>query len=162
VAGGLHMLVHAVAKITLFMCAGAIYVATGASKVSEMGGLGRSMPVVFSCFLVGALCVIGLPPFAGMWSKFLLISAAFGTKEWFTAAAMIVSSLLGLLYLAPVALRALLPPVGDGSPRAFIRPGGAPGPAVAAVVATSIGCVVLFLFADAVTAYLAPITGRAR
>ena len=45
---------------------------------------------------------------------------------------------------------------------AFIRPGGAPGPAVAAVVVTSIGCVVLFLFADAVTAYLAPITGRAR
>lgn len=162
VAGGLHMLVHAFAKITLFMCAGAIYVATGASKVSEMRGLGRSMPVVFSCFLVGALCVVGLPPFAGMWSKFLLISAAFGTKEWYTAAAMIVSSLLGLLYLAPVALRALLQPVGDGSPRAFIRPGGAPGPAVAALVATAIACVGLFLLADAVTTYLAPITGRAR
>ena len=47
VAGGLHMVFHAVAKITLFMCAGAIYVATGASKVSEMEGLGRRMPVVF-------------------------------------------------------------------------------------------------------------------
>ncbi|HOZ28666.1 MAG TPA: proton-conducting transporter membrane subunit, partial [Hyphomonadaceae bacterium] len=150
------------AKITLFMCAGAIYVATGASKVSEMRGLGRSMPIVFSCFLVGALCVIGLPPFAGMWSKFLLLNAAFGTKEWVTAAAMIVSSLLGLIYLAPVALRALLQPVGDGSPRAFIRPGGAPGPVVAAVMVTAAACVVLFVLADAVVAYLAPMTGRVR
>lgn len=162
VAGGLHMLVHAFAKITLFLCAGAIYVATGASKVSEMHGLGRSMPIVFSCFLIGALCIVGLPPFAGMWSKFLLITAAFGTKEWITAAAMIVSSLLGLLYLAPVALRALLQPLGDGSPRAFIRPGGAPGPTVAAVMATAAACVALFLLADAVVAYLAPMTGRVR
>ena len=162
VAGGLHMLVHAFAKITLFMCAGAIYVATGASRVSEMRGLGRSMPIVFSCFLIGALCVIGLPPFAGMWSKFLLIKAAFGTREWFTAAAMVISSLLGLLYLAPVALRALLQPVGDGSPRAFIRPGGAPGPAVAALMITAAVCVALFLLADGVVSYLAPIAGRAR
>lgn len=162
VAGGLHMLVHAFAKITLFMCAGAIYVATGASKVSEIHGLGRSMPIVFSCFLIGALCVVGLPPFAGMWSKFLLITAAFGTREWITAAAMIVSSLLGLLYLAPIALRALLQPLGDGSPRAFIRPGGAPGPAVAAVMATASTCIALFLLADAVVAYLVPMTGRVR
>lgn len=161
VAGGLHMLVHAFAKITLFMCAGAIYVATGASKVSEMRGLGRSMPIVFSCFLIGALCVIGMPPFAGMWSKFLLLNAAFATREWLTAAAMIVSSLLGLLYLVQVPLRALLQPAGDGSPRAFIRPGGAPGSTVAAVMITSAACVALFLLADAIVAYLAPIAVRA-
>ncbi|MEQ1609130.1 MAG: proton-conducting transporter membrane subunit [Hyphomonadaceae bacterium] len=161
VAGGLHMLIHAFAKITLFMCAGAIYVATGASKVSEMRGLGRSMPIVFACFLAGALCVVGLPPFAGMWSKFLLITAAFGTQTWITAAAVIVSSLLGLLYLAPVAIRALLPPAGDGSSGGFIRPYGAPGPVVAALAITAAGCVALFLFADAVAAYLAPIARRA-
>ena len=40
---------------------------------------------------------------------------------------MIVSSLLGLLYLAPVALRGLLPPQGEIASRGFIRPGGAPG-----------------------------------
>lgn len=162
VAGGLHMLFHAVAKITLFMCAGAIYVATGASRVSEMRGLGRSMPIVFSCFLIGALSVIGLPPFAGMWSKFLLITASFGTREWVTAAAMIVSSLLGLIYLVPVAIRALLQPAGDGSPRGFIRPGGAPGPAGAALMATAAGCVALFFLADAVASYLAPIAVRVR
>ncbi|MCW0207809.1 MAG: proton-conducting transporter membrane subunit, partial [Achromobacter sp.] len=69
IAGGLHMVFHAVAKITLFMCAGAIYVATGASKVSEMEGLGRRMPVVFVCFMLASFSIIGLPPMAGMWSK---------------------------------------------------------------------------------------------
>lgn len=160
VAGGLHMLVHAFAKITLFFCAGAIYVATGASKVSEMRAMGRSMPIVFTCFLVGALCVVGLPPFAGMWSKFLLITAAFGTLEWVTAAAMIVSSLFGLLYLAPVAIRGLLPAQGEVASRGFIRPGGAPGPSVAALIVTAVMCVALFALADEIVRYLAPIAER--
>ncbi len=162
VAGGLHMVFHAVAKITLFMCAGAIYVATGASRVSEMHGLGRRMPVVFACFLIGAVSVVGLPPFAGMWSKFLLINAAFGTHEWWTAAAMIASSLLGLVYLAPVGLRALLPPAGEASPREFIRPDGARGPMAAALIATAGACLILFFLADYLADYLAPIRGGGR
>jgi multicomponent Na+:H+ antiporter subunit D len=161
VAGGLHMVTHAVGKITLFMCAGAIYVATGAAKVSQMRGLGRRMPVVFVCFLVGALSVIGLPPFAGFWSKFLLITASFGSEEWVTAAAMIVSSLLGLLYLAPVAIRALLPPDSDAPPRDFVHPGGAPGLTIAPLVVTAIACLALFFFANEITSFLSPIAGAA-
>jgi multicomponent Na+:H+ antiporter subunit D len=161
IAGGLHMLMHAVAKITLFMCAGAIYVATGANKVSEMRGLGRRMPIVFTCFLIGALSVVGLPPFGGMWSKFLLITASFGSEEWITAAALIVSSLLSMLYLAPIAIRGLLPPVNDAPSAEFTRPGGAPGLTVAAVIITSAACIALFFFADEVTALLSPIAGGA-
>ncbi|HPN05439.1 MAG TPA: proton-conducting transporter membrane subunit [Hyphomonadaceae bacterium] len=161
VAGGLHMLVHAFAKITLFFCAGAIYVATGASKVSEMRAMGRAMPIVFTCFFIGALCVVGLPPFGGAWSKFLLITAAFGTLEWATAAAMIVSSLLGLLYLVPVAVRGLLPVQGEVASRGFIRPGGAPGSSVAALMVTAGMCLALFLLADEIVRYLAPIAERA-
>jgi multicomponent Na+:H+ antiporter subunit D len=161
VAGGLHMLTHAVGKITLFMCAGAIYVASGVSRVSQMRGLGRRMPIVFSCFLVGALSVTGMPPFAGMWSKFLLITASFGSEEWITAAAMVVSSLLSLFYLAPVAIRGLLPPVGDTPAAEFIRPGGAPGVAVAPIVITAFACVALFFTSDEVTAFLIPIAGGA-
>ena len=157
VAGGLHMVFHAVAKMTLFMCAGAIYVATGANRVSEMGGLGRRMPVVFVCFLIASLSVIGLPPMAGMWSKFLLVKAAFGSNAWLTAAAMIASSLLSVVYLLPVAFRALFPPQGDPASRDFERPGGTPGVAVAAIVITSAACVVLFLFADPIAQYLDPI-----
>lgn len=157
VAGGLHMMFHAVAKITLFMCAGAIYVATGASRVSEMGGLGRRMPIVFACFLIAGLSVVGLPPMAGMWSKLLLVTASFGSGEWFTALALILSSLLTLCYIAPVAFKALFPAKGDAPPRDYLRPGGAPSPAVAALVVTAVGCVVLFLVADPVANFLAPI-----
>ncbi len=161
IAGGLHMVTHAVAKITLFMCAGAIYVASGATKVSEMRGLGRRMPIVFTCFLIGALSVVGLPPFAGMWSKFLLLTASFGSEEWITAAAMIVSSLLSIFYLAPIAIRGLLPPSGDAPPAEFIRPGGAPGLTIAPVMITAAACIALFFLADEVTSFLIPIAGAA-
>lgn len=157
VAGGLHMVFHAIAKITLFMCAGAIYVATGASRVSEMGGLGRRMPFVFACFFVASVSVVGLPPLAGMWSKFLLVSASFGSGEWVTAAAMIVSSLLSLCYLLPVSFRALFPPVGDLAVRDFVRPGGSPGLALAAIMMTAAACLVLFFLADPVANFLAPL-----
>lgn len=161
-AGGLHMVAHAVGKITLFMCAGAIYVAAGATKVSQMRGLGRRMPIVFFCFLIGALSVIGLPPLAGFWSKFLLLSASFGSAEWATAAAMIVSSLLGLFYLAPVGIRGLLPPDSDGQPIHFIRPGGAPGIVVLSLTITAAACVALFFLADEIVDFLAPVAGVAR
>ena len=157
VAGGLHMVFHAVAKITLFMCAGAIYVATGASRVSEMGGLGRRMPWVFTAFLVASLGIIGLPPMAAMWSKLLMMTAAFETGHWVFAAALVASSLLGLVYLLPIAFRALFSPLGEPAAREFVRPGGTPGTAVFAVCAGAAGCVVLFFAADALANYLAPI-----
>jgi multicomponent Na+:H+ antiporter subunit D len=150
------MVMHAVAKITLFMCAGAIYVATGASKVSEMGGAGRRMPAVFACFALASLAVIGLPPMGGMWSKFLLVDASLGSGEWITAAAMIVSSLLSVAYLLPVAFRALFAPPAVKGPD-FIRPGGTPAPVLVATGVTALACIALFVFADPIARFLDPI-----
>lgn len=158
VAGGLHMVFHAVAKITLFMCAGAIYVATGASRVSDMGGLGRRMPWVFVAFLVASFAIVGLPPMAAMWSKFLLMSASFGTGEWLTAWALVASSLLSLVYLVSISFRALFPPMGATPSRDFVRPGGTPGTALFALCLTAAGCIVLFFLADWLAHYLAPIS----
>ncbi|MEZ6091428.1 MAG: proton-conducting transporter membrane subunit [Pirellulaceae bacterium] len=69
--GGMHIAMHAVGKITLFFCAGAIYVATHKKDISEMQGLGRSMPFTFAAFLVASVSIIGLPPGGGAWSKWL-------------------------------------------------------------------------------------------
>ncbi|OYX51082.1 MAG: cation:proton antiporter [Alphaproteobacteria bacterium 32-64-14] len=157
VAGGLHMVFHAVAKITLFMCAGAIYVATGANRVSEIGGLGRRMPWVFVAFLAASFAIVGLPPMAAMWSKFLLITASFGSGEWFTAAALIASSLLSLVFLMPVAFRALFSPAGDGAGGEFVRPGGTPVTSLVALCVTAAACVVLFVAVEPLADYLAPI-----
>jgi len=156
VAGGLHMVVHATAKITLFMCAGAIYVATGAAKISDMGGAGRRMPILLTFFFVASLSVIGLPPTGGMWSKFLLVDASFGSGEWLTAAAMVVSSLLSVAYLLPVAFNGLFSPAGVKGPE-FTRPGGVPGAALTAVGVTAIGCLALFVAAEFIADYLEPL-----
>jgi multicomponent Na+:H+ antiporter subunit D len=155
-AGGLHLLMHAFGKITLFMCAGAIYVATGISRVSEMRGLGRRMPLTFAAFLLAALSVIGLPPLGGFWSKFLLITASFSAGQGATAWAMIASSLLSTLYLLPIAVVGLLPVRGT-LPAAFTLPGGAPRMTLAPLAITAAACLLLFGLADPVLTFLQPV-----
>ncbi|HMQ23756.1 MAG TPA: proton-conducting transporter membrane subunit, partial [Planctomycetota bacterium] len=76
IGSGMHIAMHAAAKITLFFCAGAIMVATHKTDVSQMRGLGRRMPVTFGAFFVASLSIIGLPPTGGSWSKFFLAMGA--------------------------------------------------------------------------------------
>jgi multicomponent Na+:H+ antiporter subunit D len=154
-AGGLHMVTHAFGKITLFICAGVVQVATGAENVSEMRGLGRRMPLVWIAFLIGALSVIGLPPFGGFWSKFMLVRAAFEAGQPVSAWAMIASSLLAVGYLLPPAMLALMPAQDAPAPRPFSRAGGAPNLAIMPLALTAGGALLLFVFAGAVYAFLA-------
>jgi multicomponent Na+:H+ antiporter subunit D len=122
IGGGMHIAMHAVGKITLFFCAGAIYVATHKKYVSEMKGLGRQMPFTFGAFLLASLCIIGLPPGGGAWSKWFL---ATGTVEravesgqshfYFLTAALMISSLLNIAYLIPIPMIAFMKsPEKDG------------------------------------------------
>ncbi|HBL95183.1 MAG TPA: cation:proton antiporter, partial [Hyphomonas sp.] len=74
--GALQIAAHAVGKMTLFMCAGAIYVATGLTNISDMRGLGRKMPIVFIAFFIATLSIIGIPPMAGAWAKYELMQGA--------------------------------------------------------------------------------------
>ena len=72
IGGGMHIVMHAAGKITLFFCAGAIYVAHHKTEISQLDGLGRKMPFTFAAFLIGSLSIIGLPPFGGVWSKWVI------------------------------------------------------------------------------------------
>src|SRR6056297_3134308 len=66
ITGGLlHIANHAFAKITLFFCAGAIFVASGKKDISEMGGLGWRMPFTMAAFALASLSMIGVPPVSG-------------------------------------------------------------------------------------------------
>jgi multicomponent Na+:H+ antiporter subunit D len=61
--GGLtHMVYHAVVKITMFCCAGAILHKSGREYVYDLENFGRVMPVVFAAFTVSSFALIGLPP----------------------------------------------------------------------------------------------------
>ena len=88
--------------------------------------------------------------------------ASFSTAEWITGAALVISSLLSFFYLAPIAVRGLLAPQEDAAPPEFVRPGGAPGLAVAPLVATAIACLVLFFFAGEIADFLAPVARAAQ
>ncbi len=74
--GVMHIAHHAFSKITLFMAAGAIYVATHYRRISQMPGLGRRMPWTFGAFAIASLSMIGVPPVCGFVSKWYLASGA--------------------------------------------------------------------------------------
>lgn len=72
-AGGVfHMLNHAIYKCCLFLCGGAVEQASGTSELEKLGGLGRKMPVTFTCCLIAALSISGIPPLNGFVSKWMV------------------------------------------------------------------------------------------
>ena len=95
----LHIVMHAAGKITLFFCAGAIYVQAHLTKVSDLDGQGREMPWVFAAFFVGALSIIGIPPLGGSWSKFMLMVGAADAGYIAILVVLGLSSLLNVYYL---------------------------------------------------------------
>lgn len=112
IAGGvIQLAAHALGKITLFMCAGAIYVASGKTKISEMQGLGRVMPFTFGAFLLGALCIIGIPPTGGAWSKWFLMMGAADAGHLVIIGVWMLSSLLSIAYLIPLVARGFFLPL---------------------------------------------------
>ena len=121
VGAGLQIIMHAWGKITLFMCAGAIYTVAHRSDISSFDGLGRSMPWVFGAFLVGALSIIGVPPMGGSWPKYFLMVGALDSGQAILMAALIVSSILNVIYLTPIAIRGFLKPPKDPQKDAKIR-----------------------------------------
>jgi multicomponent Na+:H+ antiporter subunit D len=100
--GVIHIAMHAFGKITLFFCAGAIFVATGKKYISQMSGLGRRMPFTFGAFFIGALGVIGLPPTGGFYSKWNLILGTLEAQQTIFILVLLVSSFLNAFYFLPI------------------------------------------------------------
>ncbi len=72
-AGGLfHMLNHSIYKASLFLTGGAVMHRTGETELDRLGGLGKTMPLTFACFLVSAFSISGIPPFNGFVSKWMV------------------------------------------------------------------------------------------
>lgn len=103
IEGGLfHIAAHAFSKITLFFCAGAIYVATHKKNISEMSGLGRTMPWTFGAFALASLSMIGAPPVGGFISKLYLLVGALDAGSIGILLVLITSTLLNAAYFVPV------------------------------------------------------------
>lgn len=164
--GAMQIAAHAAGKMTLFMCAGAIYVAAHKTLVSELRGLGRKMPFTFIAFFIGAMSIVGLPPLGGSWPKFLLMLGAADAGELAIIGVLIVSSLLNVVYLLSIPAQAFyLEPApagekaqGSGAKTIDWRSlQEAPALCVVPPIITAAFALLLFIFADPFYAYLAPI-----
>ncbi len=101
-----HMVTHAAMKITLFFCAGAIYVHTGKKKVSQLDGIGHQMPVTLAAFGVGAVGLAGVPLVGGFVSKWYLAAGSVDAGGLVFLGVLLLSGILNAAYLVPIVTRA--------------------------------------------------------
>ena len=147
IGGGMHIAMHAFGKITLFFAAGAILVAAHEKDISRMHGLGRTMPITFGAFFIGALSIIGLPPAGGSWSKWFLGMGTLEAGQVGLLAVLMVSSLLGLYYLLEVPVKAFFfkPPEDAHRPEGIHE---APTASLIAMIVTAAATIGLFVYPD--------------
>ncbi len=94
----MHVIYHAIVKALLFMVLGIVIHTTGKRKITELGGLGRSMPVTAACAVVGALTIAGTPPLCIFDSEWLIFTGGFQTPYLGLAIASLFASLLTVAY----------------------------------------------------------------
>lgn len=106
VIGGLVHLVHqGLMKITLFFCAGAFDQQAGITRIDALDGIGVRMPWTATCFSIGAMGMIGLPPTAGFVTKIYLGVGALQSGASWAVAVLMVSTLLNAAYFLPLVYR---------------------------------------------------------
>lgn len=174
IGSSMHIATHAFGKITLFFCAGAILVAAHKSKISEMRGLGRQMPLTMIAFFIASLSIIGVPPTGGTWSKWFLLMGTIETEQWILMVVLMISSLLNIAYLLPIPFHAFFSKpllenkdissnnqetmdLDTHKEQEQIKE--APWPSLIAIGITTLGCLILFIYPqplfDLATAILA-------
>ncbi len=160
IQGGLvHIANHAFAKITLFFCAGAIYVATHKKTISEMSGLGRSMPFTFAAFAIASLSMIGAPPVAGFVTKWKLLVGTMEMESHYIGILLVLlaSTLLNVAYFAPVTYRAFFGKRPEGEVYAGIKE--APLTMVVPIMIAAIISVVIGIYPDFMMNFVKAVTG---
>ena len=108
----IHMIYHAFIKICSFFCVGAVMSKTGKRYVHEIDGFGKRMPIVFTCFTISALALMGVPGTAGFISKWYLALAAISGDNPLTyvgVGALLISALLTAIYMLTIVIRAYFP-----------------------------------------------------
>jgi NADH-quinone oxidoreductase subunit L len=107
-AGLFHLMTHAFFKALLFMAAGSVISAMGGEQnMDRMGGFRRAMPFTFVLFVIGALALAGVPPFAGLFSKDEILVFAFERGGFYAVLGVLgyVGSLLTAFYAGRMVFR---------------------------------------------------------
>ncbi|MEW5784343.1 MAG: monovalent cation/H+ antiporter subunit D family protein [Bacillota bacterium] len=102
VAAFMHLIVHALMKTCLFLCAGAIYYQTGRKKVTQLAGLGAKMPLTAAAMTVASFSMVGIPLTGGFISKFMLARGSIEAGYPYFIILIVVSGLLNAMYYFPI------------------------------------------------------------
>lgn len=106
VGGLLHLVNHAVIKIALFFCVGAIYFTTEKKTIQEIKGIGREMPITMMCFSIASISLIGIPPTNGFVSKWYLALGGLNENKIIFPIILLLSAFLTAAYLLPIVVTA--------------------------------------------------------
>ena len=98
----LHVTNHAVMKTLLFYAAGALILRSGKRQLADLAGLGRVMPFTAGAFALASFAIMGLPPFSGFVSKFLMIYAAAMSGNVTVAVLLLAGGIVGVVYYTRV------------------------------------------------------------
>ena len=139
---GLHIVMHAVGKITLFFCAGAIFVGSHKKYISQMDGLAYKMPWTMAAFTIASFSIIGLPPMGGVWGKWYLGMGALDADGIAYLITLMISSLLSIGYLMPIVARAYFRKPSEYDVDHAHEPSWM---CVLPLCLTAIGCIILFI-----------------
>jgi multicomponent Na+:H+ antiporter subunit D len=139
-----HIVAHGFMKITLFFCAGAIYIKTHNLEIPDMAGLGRQMPITFGAFTLGALGLAGTPLLVGFVSKWNLGLGALQAGQWIFLAVLVTSGLLNFAYFFPIVYGAFFGKAGQS-----IRVNEAPRALWVPLAITAVISVILGLYPNA-------------
>jgi multicomponent Na+:H+ antiporter subunit D len=144
----MHITIHAFGKITLFFTAGAIYVATHKTRISELDGIGRKMPFTMLAFTLGALSMIGIPPLGGFVSKWYLMMGSIEAEQLPILLVLAGSTILNACYFLPIVYAAFFKEARpDGHPVEPVHKiQEAPAFMVVPLVLTGIGAMILFFW----------------
>lgn len=106
VGGIIHIANHAFSKITLFFCAGSIYISSHKTNISELSGIGKKMPWTMLAFFIASLSMIGIPPVAGFISKWYLAVGSIEADNYIILIVLLSSTILNGAYFLPITYKA--------------------------------------------------------
>lgn len=109
-----HIFNHAIFKSQLFINAAAVRVASGTKDMNDMGGLASRMPVTGATSVIAMLSTCGVPPFAGFWSKLMIIVALWQSGYVAFSVIAVLASVLTLAYMLSMQRRVFFGKIAEG------------------------------------------------
>jgi len=100
-----HLVTHAFFKAMLFLSAGIVIHAVHEQDINKMGGLRKYMPVTYLFFIIGSLAIMGIYPFAGYYSKDLILESVYESGNLYAFYMGIIAAFFTSIYSMKIIIK---------------------------------------------------------